>query len=293
MKLTCYLKTSVIVAVLHCGCDSTPPEPELNGTVSTNSRSSSLTLGTGLPGYLHSVNASRFYLGSATQEKDEYGYHKFIGESGTFAYDLTNGCVRASQNARSPRLQLRPYGASGMEHNDRVLSYFIAGGIPKEQIRGVQTHPLMGGAGSADVPKMNVGVDATLIAYYSVLSRMTPQGIPILDSQAWARFDEQDQVVSEGVYWPDIPASVVEEASAFKARLSTPEGAAAYKALLPSLPHEGGVVIRHSTSVTRVTFEAMVVLEVTEGAVTRHFGVDGTEKKLPEERLTIPSGDVK
>jgi hypothetical protein len=83
-------------------------------------------------------------------------------------------------------------------------------------------------------------------------------GILVSESNASARFNSADQTTQEGMYWPEIAASVVRDARAFRDRLADPARLAAYKALLPSDAQGDGQVVIHSASRARGTRRARV-----------------------------------
>jgi len=73
-------------------------------------------------------------------------------------------------------------------------------------------------------------------------------GIPVVESNAFARFNSEGKTTSEGLYWPPVPAATVVAAMDFRQVLSDPIVLAAYKAKLPSgAQGVGRVSIHHST----------------------------------------------
>ena len=88
-------------------------------------------------------------------------------------------------------------------------------------------------------------------------------GIPVSESEAYARFDNQDQTTSESFYWPTISADVVTAARALHDRLGDPIQLAAYKAKLPAdAQGDGGVVIHHTGSSSTTPFAAAATYDV-------------------------------
>jgi hypothetical protein len=82
--------------------------------------------------------------------------------------------------------------------------------------------------------------------------------------------------------WPEIPEEVVAEAVAFKARLSTPEGLAAYEAQLgPDAQARGRVVVHHNDGEPTATFAAVATYDVPisdpdpDGNPTESFDENG------------------
>ena len=73
-------------------------------------------------------------------------------------------------------------------------------------------------------------------------------GIAVAESQAWARIDDADQTTTEGFMWPALPASVVDEARAFRDELADPVKLDAYRSKLPAEAHADGSVVIHQNS---------------------------------------------
>lgn len=121
---------------------------------------------------------------------------------------------------------------------------------------------------------------------------------PVPDSVAWARFNANDDVVAETVYWPPIPAAVLQEAESLKAAASAPAWAQTVADKLPKgATGPGNVVIRHTSFAHRGAFWARAAYDVgykSGGfAVTRHFDAAGNEFKTPEEQQTYPDASTK
>jgi len=91
-----------------------------------------------------------------------------------------------------------------------------------------------------------------------------------------------------------LPASVLEEATAFTTMLSNATQGAAFTAKLPSGLGPGGVVIHHSSMVERVAFQTLLTYDAmtTEkhAGYTRHFDSRGNEVRLPLEQVAAASG---
>ncbi|MDC0746044.1 hypothetical protein [Polyangium mundeleinium] len=243
------------------------------------------------------IAMSLFSTGPAATSQLENGYQKVVGSEGVFATDSTNGAVLAIPNSGAHALSVGPYSISASEHNDRVRTYFVAAGIPADQIGSVSVHTMVERGGlvqdliKPDAPQLK------LVAYYSLLNRAV-DGIPVADSVAWARFNAEDVVVSETVFWPEIPGQAVADAKKMALTLADPSARAAFRAKLPVTDEsEGHVVIRHSTHTWRGGFVAVASYDVNYrypeggGSYTRHFGLDGVEFRLPEEMVgaNIPS----
>lgn len=173
----------------------------------------------GAVGYQHSLERSRFVTGATGAELrrvEEHGFSKVVGPDGVFATDLRNGLVVAVQSGGSDKgegkagdVEAKPgYVMDPDKHNKQVIDYFLAAGVPKDQIGGVHATTYLSSSGSAqDVRPAPPKVDG----YASVLERKIEK-YAVVDSVAWARMNEQGKVVSEWVYWPAIPAKALADA---------------------------------------------------------------------------------
>jgi len=253
----------------------------------------------GAAGYQHGVERSRFVAGPSPRRLNEFGFFKVVGSEGTFAVDMANGVAIAIPHARSSDAQKTVwYTREANAHNQQVLEYFVAAGIPKEQIGGVHaTTSLAGSGGETDarVRQPRVG------GYQSMLERRIGD-IPVADSVAWARMNDAGQVVAEWVYWPAIPARAIADARRLKDQVGSESARGAFLGRLPPNLPPGQVVIRHSSATVTAPFEVFASYDVVElrvgaktatldrsaaasrvASVVRHFDADGNERKLPQE----------
>jgi hypothetical protein len=242
-------------------------------------------LGGSVAGYSHAFERSLFKPGNGQVAMSDAGYSKLVGANGVFAVDQVTGAVLALPNAGAPSTRRPPFAGSGAEHNAKVKAYFVAGGLPADQIAGVQTHAMMEG-----------GIDAagnrtpdTLIGYYSVLSRAI-SGIPVAESYAWARFNVDGEVVDEAVHWPALPASAVAEAKALSVIVGDLPSVAALAAKIeqanPGFGNtEGRVIIHHNLSVDRGGPFSVATYDSTppNGRSTLHFDRNGARVALRHE----------
>jgi hypothetical protein len=256
-----------------------------------------VAIGPALAGYQHVILNSRFALGEVLETRSEHGYHKLVGAHGVFATDEANGAVLAIPDAGAPILDVGPPQGTGEDHNARVVAYFKANGIAADQIGSVSAYPMLGRGGLATALVRPDAPAPKLIAYYSVLNRAV-DGIPVADSVAWARFNANGDVVSETVYWPEIPASVVAEAKQLRDDLALPGQASAFRARAAiGGDSDGRVVIRHTSHTWRGKSGAWALYDVNyripgeRSSYTRHFDKGGVERHLPEELVgrDVPS----
>lgn len=254
----------------------------------------------GAAGYQHGLERSKFIVGGDRRVVNEFGFLKVVGSEGSFAVDATNGAVIAIPNARATEARKEVWYTQGAsQHNEQVVAYFIAAGIPKDQIGAVDATTSLysaGGEGGAPVPEPKIA------GWQTVLRRVT-NGVPVIDSIAWARMTDQREVVGEWVYWPPIPAKAIQDAARLRARLSDERERTAFLSRLPADLPVGQVVIRHSSVTAGGTFEAFASYDVIDrrtsvgraaaaaalelpraAVVVRHFDVDGNERRLPQER---------
>jgi hypothetical protein len=269
---------------LGCGGTPTEPEPARQGRGSRNQAAADLTATpAGAQGYRHSLACSRFRVGAGERSASDWALEKVDGPDGVFSVAPENGAVWASPKAGAPALLRKPFGSTSGLHNERVRQYFLGCGMPADQIGGVHVSSLVQAGGSPE----GLGRPA-LMAWYSSVKRVI-EGFLVADSVAWARFNEDDQVVAESVYWPAIDASVLADAQALRATLENPARAAFFLGGLPAEAKHGKVAIRHSSSGARGSpFVAFASLDVDvrsrSTTYVRHFDVSGAERRLPQEQ---------
>ncbi len=219
-------------------------------------------------GYVHDLSRSRFKIGqNISLELDSPQLRRWRGSLGAWAIDPTNNWSMGLLDAAAPT---GPYILDEAAHGARVKAYFIDAGLPADQIRDVRAtfHGFGGGA-----------VSGTSVAV---------NGVPVIESVAWAKMTTSGDVDMECVFWPPIDAAVVERAVAFQRAMAHPAARAAYLAKLPGQVYrDGGVVIHHTDASIHAAPTAYVSYDVTlapQGhAAMRHFDESGTEFRLPQE----------
>jgi hypothetical protein len=237
-----------------------------------------------IPGYSHEISRSRFRIGQGTAlETSTPTLQRWRGSLGAFAHDPTNNWSMAELSAGSPS---GPYILDASTHNQMVKSYFVSAGIPEDQIANVETSyiysgTLGGNQTTAPVPH----------SLNSILMRAI-DGIPVRESEAWAKMTTAGDVDMEVVFWPPIDTRVIARAKALAATIAGPSGHASYLAKLPKIFIEGGVVIHHSdmsvhsAPVAYVAFDATV--DSAGYAAMHHFDENGNEYRLPHEQANTP-----
>ncbi len=288
----------ILVTCIISGCAKKVPQAPPAGDIQADSG--------GVAGYQHGFKRSKFIVGADSRETSEFGFIKVVGSEGTFAIDAANGAVIAIANARSAEQQKGVWYTLGAnKHNQQVLDYFVAAGIPQDQIGGVHATTSLYASGGADDSSSR---QPKIAGWQSVLQRVI-NDVPVVDSLAWARLNDQGRVLAEWVYWPPISARAIEDARQLRASLSRQSERAALLSRLPRDLPPGKVVIRHSSASSGGPFEVFASYDVVErrtletasapdavgmvlpALIVRHFGVDGTERKLAQERGS-PSSNV-
>jgi hypothetical protein len=250
----------VVIAWIISGCAHTgvPQAPHV-GIIQTDSG--------GAVGYQHGFERSRFIVGTNGRPMSEFGFIKVVGSEGTFAVDAANGAVIAIPNARSVEQQKAVWYMLGADkHNQQVLDYFVAAGIPQDQIGGVHATTSLYASGGADDSS---AAQPKIAGWQSILQRVI-NGVPVIDSVVWARMNEQGKVISEWVYWPPISAKAIDEARQIRAMLLQESDRAAFLFRLPPDLPPGKVVIRHSSATVGGPFEVFASYDVVERGTSLH-----------------------
>jgi hypothetical protein len=225
--------------------------------------------------YEHSLKKSLFNVGAGEQERVEGAYRRASGDRGVFLTDTITGATLGVLSApavakgapvRADDLQHlpRPLTDDPEQHTARVRDYLLAAGVPQAQVSGTHVTTTMAGGGPVD-QGMQPG-QSRLLWYTTHLERSLG-GIEVEGSYAFAALDSEGKAITEGVYWPAIPASVVRQARALKQRLATAEGAQSFRtqALLarPDVDDAPGEVkIVHTGPSYHGNFEAKAVYSV-------------------------------
>jgi hypothetical protein len=274
VSVYCSISCSLLVGLAGC---STSPEPE--------SRALGISLGSALTaegaGFVHIANNSKFRIGANPTPKLEFGMSKLVGSEGVFGTIPETGWVLAIPNGRAPSTLADPLTRSPDLHNQRVRDYFVAAGLPAAQVGAVTAHGSVKGGGTGDPTVQN----GDFAGYTSVITRVVG-GVPVPDSFAWARFNVNGDVVEEQVYWPTIPANVVQDAKTLSAIVSDRAQFAVFAKNLPPNMQNGQVVIRHSPGNDRAAFEAVAaydMVQLGEMGSVHHFDTTGIEFKMASE----------
>ncbi len=237
-------------------------------------------------GYIHDISRSQFKIGQNRRiEVDRPTLRRWRGSNGAWAVDPTNGWSMGILDASAPT---GPYILDEADEGQRVKAYFVKAGIPADQVRDVRATFEIEGGGPLNDPKLQANVK--LHSINSILRRSL-QGVPVIESVAWAKMTTSGDVDMECVFWPAIDGNVVSRAVTFARQMSDRTAHDAYLAKLPGqVFQDGGVVIHHTDSSIHSVPTGYVSYDVTlspEGyASMRHFDENGKEFRLPQEQVT-------
>jgi len=273
---------SVAVVGMFCafclagGCSTAAPQP--SGKVGAQSAFHLAATPTGgadasaggvLPGYVHTLAASKFKIGgAATLEVNIPTLQRWRGPLGAFAVDPTTGSSRGSLDATASR---GPYILDAASQGAMVKDYFVTAGLPEDQVAGVgATYETRGGG------KMGQPVSQSLQLY---------------ESYAAARMTTAGDVDWEAVFWPPIDMGVVNAAVTLANQMADSVQHGAFVAKLPGgVVRDLGVVIHHTMPALHSAPVAFVSYDVTIGpdttAAERHFDSNGVEFRLAQEQST-------
>lgn len=255
-----------------------------------------------VPGYRHTAAKSRFFAGESparVKRVEENGFVKYQGINGVLAIDEVTGltvAVQSNSHNKASRLSNTAVDSTSLlepeEHNKRVLDYFVHAGLPRNQVAEMHANTYLSASGPTSKA---ISLQPRVDGYASILSRKAGDFI-VPDSVAWARMNMKGKVLGEWVYWPPIPSKVIDDARRLNELLNGPDRRE-YLSKLPSVQKMGRVVIRHSSPFAGGAFESYAsydVVERTESpergtavAYVRHFGIDGQEIRLPQERRSL------
>jgi hypothetical protein len=241
--------------------------------------------------YEHSFARSGFDIGVNARSRSLPGSEIVEGTDGAFYINAHTRAALATRSApnisraNAAQVQLpTPFSSKAKVNEDAVKSYLTAAGVPVSEVSAthVTTTMITGGpvSGAWD-PK-----DTRLLYYTAHLERALG-GVPVQGSFAFAALDGMDQVITEGVYWPAIPASVVAAAQNFSQQLGNATNRASFIAKVRRARAEaadvaGQVKIVHTSANSDAPFSAIaayvVVHKTAQGArsVTDMFDENGT-----------------
>lgn len=232
---------------------------------------------TALAGASWSVTASRFAFGGTPAQQVDGKYTRWVGTDGQ-ATDIGFGYVMASLNGGATAGDRPDWSADSDAMQAHVKAYMLGFGIPACQVGSLQVNAESGGGGS-----VSSGGVVTAQPHRIILLNRVVDGIPLIDSKAFAKMNDLDQSTDESFFWPTIPAATITAAKAFRDQLADAGNLAAYKAKLPANARgDGAIVIRHTTGIgaTSTTFRADVAWSTTQDESTFYYDPTGTAYPL-------------
>jgi hypothetical protein len=228
--------------------------------------------------YAHTLGASRFAVGDGSHRETEGPFERVIGDKGVFFVDTVTGATLAVPNGTAlPKPPVdaqasgnyspealnypQPMTTNPDEHSAAVKAYLVAAGVPAAEVSGTHVTTTMAGGGPV---RDGVQPAQSRLLWYTTHLERSLAGIPVESSYAFAAFDNAGKVITEGVYWPAIPAGVVSNARAFAERLAAPRERTAFMAKVQkAAPGAGGtpgsVNIIHTSGGYHGPFQAAAV----------------------------------
>jgi hypothetical protein len=227
---------------------------------------------------------SRFDLGANVRREIDGPYERIMGAKGAFLIDRVTGATLAVPNAPlagpkppvarepaqrtepPPRINYpQPLSEKAEEHTAEVRQYLLGIGIPEVEVSGMHVTTTMAGGGPVE---HGVQPSRSVLLWYTTHLERSLGGVPVEGSYAYAALDRERRVISEGVYWPAIPARVVERAQVLLKALASPAERADFltkvRRAQPEAAEvpEGTVTILHTSSGYHGEFQAHAVYSV-------------------------------
>lgn len=236
--------------------------------------------------YEHDLSRSKFSVGSDARSRGDAHHSVSEGANGAFYVDLNTKAVLAVPTASESKPTA--FSNDSAVHSEAVKQYFVKAGIPVAEVSGTHVTTAITGGGPVG---SRVDASPPKLLYYTTHLERSLGGVRVESSLAFAAFDHNQSVISEGVYWPAIPAAVVARAQALAKTVSDESARGAYLAQVRSARPEvgdaiGEVKIIHTDASTTVPFEARAVYVVTHRPasggmfVIDHFDERGQPVKL-------------
>jgi hypothetical protein len=224
------------------------------------------------PGWQHHRAHSKFHLGDmVVEDRTVTPLLRYVGSHGVFAENLRSGASMGISNADSPAAVV-PDVLDAEALRSTTLSYFLASGMPRDQLAPYGISLKSGGSGS--------GSGVTTQTYTATADRVL-EGDLLVDGFAYAEFNVGGETKSEGVFWPEIPGQAIADARALRAAKDDPAFRARIEATVPGTGAQPGTVIIHHSGQGADVIVARASYDVALGPVIHHFDLEGHEVPLP------------
>jgi hypothetical protein len=260
--------------------------------------------------YEHKLEKSRFDLGGGVHHETDGPFERAIGVEGVFLVDDVTGATLAVRNSSLvPKPPLdgqsgasdssqsaaypQPLTEDPEEHTAAVRAYLVAAGIPEPEVSGTHVTTTMAGGGPV---RDGFQPSQSKLLWYTTHLERSLGGIPVEGSYAFAALDSAGNVITEGVYWPAIPASVAFKAQVFAERLASPGGQASFFATVRNAQPDlgdalaaGEVKVVHTPAGYHGRFQARAVYSTVVPspgggkAQIRRFDETGAPVRLDDE----------
>lgn len=263
--------------------------------------SAGLLQGPRIAGFRHERRQSKFALGTLLHVQEETTADgaaavgaRHVGTHGVFM-EWANGFTMAIPNADAASDSAGPFSESSIAHNERVVRYFTEAGLPVDQIHNPHVITMIRHSGTIEGAKRGEPPTRELIGFNTVIDR-TIDSVPVADSYAWARFNKNDEVVAEQVWWPELPLALHDEIASFRSILGDMVARSSFRAKLPkAVEGEDGTLCVHHSMPTGYGWYLKVTLDFVKRDRTHvlSFDRDGVEVKFSEMMSKQGLSDVK
>jgi len=243
--------------------------------------------------YQHRADKSQFNVGASAHLEVQGPYQRLRGDRGAFMVDTVTGATLATLNAPpSPELLPEPLTQDPDEHSGIARDYLIGAGVPAGEVSGTHVTTTMKGGGSTRSGALS---SPSKLLWYTTHLERSIEGIPVEGSFAFAAFDSNGEMITEGVYWPAIPDSVVDEAVQLNQKLGSPSEKAAFMrgveaARADAKDAPGEVKIVHTSAGHHGQFEAKAVYSTV---VKSRFGGKASLVRFDPEAKPVTMADEK
>ena len=199
-------------------------------------------------------SASRFDVGANARVETNGPYQRFIGDQGVFMVDTVTGATLAVPTSptiakppvgeRSESLAIlpalpEPLTTDPGKHSAAAKQYLTKAGVPTAEVGGDACDDHHGRRRADLLGHAAQQIEAAVLHLASRAPGRTAfrSRIPTPSSA----FDKSGKIITEGAYWPAIPADVVRQAQALKVKLAGASEKSAFKAAAQAASPSGEV----------------------------------------------------